>query len=119
MLPPDDGVGLDVGNIGDTRAPARLEDHPSHVRPPETELSVVRVEFRVRVSVMLGGNIAYQLPDNGESECNVSETNRAVSPRPPLDAALETAKGGGAFKRIAGEQKGERVAHAPAPTMAK
>lgn len=50
VLPSDDGIGGQIRHVGNTRLPATLEDHPSDVRPPETLVCAVRVEFGVGVA---------------------------------------------------------------------
>lgn len=52
VLPLDDLVAGQVGNVGDTNLSSWLENHPSNVSPPETLVSRVRVELGVGITVM-------------------------------------------------------------------
>ena len=66
VLPPDDLVSGQVGNVGNTDLASRLDNHPANVSPPETLVSRVRVEFGISVSVM-----------------------GSMTSRPPFDRALD------------------------------
>lgn len=66
VLPPDNLVLAQVTDVSDTRLATRLNDHPANVRPPETQMRVVRVELGVGVSVV-----------------------RTVTTGPPLDRAFD------------------------------
>lgn len=68
VLPLDDRVVVEVGNVGDTGTTARLDDHPAKVSPPEALLRRIRVEVCVGVAMVC-----------------------AVSPRPPFHAPLDCA----------------------------
>ena len=65
VLPLDDLVSRQVGNVGDSNLSSGLDDHPSDVGPPETFMGRVRVELGVGVSVV-----------------------SSVSSRPPFDRSL-------------------------------
>ena len=52
VLELDDGVSSQVGNVGNTRLPSRLDNHPTDVRPEETIVGTVWVQVGVGVSVM-------------------------------------------------------------------
>ena len=52
VLPDDDGILGKIGDVGDSRLSSRLEDHPSNVRPEQTLVRGVGIEFGVGVSVM-------------------------------------------------------------------
>ena len=63
VLPPDNVVLAQVRDISHTGFPARLEDHPTNVCPPETPVRVVRVEFGVSVTMV--GTVTTRPPFNG------------------------------------------------------
>ena len=63
VLPLDDLVSGQVGDIGDTDLSSRLDDHPSDVGPPETLVGRVRVELGVGVSVV--GSVSSGPPFDG------------------------------------------------------
>lgn len=52
VLPLDDFVLRQIGNVGDSRLSAGLDEHPSDVRPPEAFVGRVGVEISVGVSVV-------------------------------------------------------------------
>ena len=68
VLPPHNGFPAQVTNVGDTGLAAGLDEHPADMRPPETEVRIVRVESGVGVAVMC-----------------------AVATSPPLDRAFDGA----------------------------
>jgi hypothetical protein len=68
VLPADDPVLAEVADVGDTRLATGLDEHPTHVRPPETLVSRVRVKVGVGVAVV-----------------------GTVTTRPPLDGTLDGA----------------------------
>ena len=68
VLPPNDLVPAQVTNVGDTGLAAGLDEHPTDMRPPETEVRIVGIERGVGVAVV-----------------------RAVATSPPLDRAFDGA----------------------------
>lgn len=80
VLPPDNSALAQVANVRNTGLAPRLDEHPPHVRPEEPLLGIVRVEGRVRVTVM-----------------------STVAPRPPLDGPFDGTSSGhseGILKRF-------------------
>ncbi len=65
VLPSDNLVPREVGNVGDTDLASRLDNHPSYMGPPEALMRGVWVEFGVGISMV-----------------------RSVTSRPPLDRTL-------------------------------
>jgi len=65
VLPLDNLVLREIGNVGDSGLATRFDEHPSDVRPPESFVRRVRVEIRIRVAVV-----------------------SAVTPTPPLDRSF-------------------------------
>lgn len=65
VLPSDNLVARQVGDVGDTDLGSRFEDHPADMSPPETLVSRVRVKLGVGVPMM-----------------------RTMTSRPPLDGPL-------------------------------
>ena len=65
MLPLDNIVLREVADVRNTWSPAGFDEHPAHVRPPETFVGIVRVQVGISVAVV-----------------------RTVASRPPLDGAL-------------------------------
>lgn len=68
VLPSDNLVLAQVANVGDTRLATGLDEHPTHVRPPESLVSRVRVEVGVGVAMV-----------------------STMTARPPLDGTLDGA----------------------------
>lgn len=66
VLPPDNLVLAQVADVGNTELTARLDEHPTDVRPEEALVCVVGVECRIRIAMV-----------------------RAVTTAPPLDGALD------------------------------
>jgi len=66
VLPPNDLVASQVGDIGGSDLGSWLEDHPSDMSPPETFVSRVRIKLGVGVPMM-----------------------STVTSRPPLDGPLD------------------------------
>lgn len=78
MLPADDLVLAEIGDIRDAGLAAGLDNHPAHMGPEETVVGAVRVEVGVGITVV-----------------------RTVTTSPPLDRALDgtcTGDGEGVFE---------------------
>ena len=52
MLPTDDGVAGEIGDISDTRLATGFEDHPTDMRPEEPMMGPIGVEVSVGVTMM-------------------------------------------------------------------
>ena len=95
VLPPDDLVLAQVADVSDTRAAARLNQHPANVGPPKAEMGIVRVESGVGVAVVC-----------------------AVATRPPLDRALDGTRAGDREEILEG-LRGVVRAVGPEPVVAR
>lgn len=73
VLPDNDLVLAQVTNIGDSRFPPRLNNHPSNVRPKETLVGRVGIEIGVGVamvsSVASGPPFDRSFDGTGSTEC--------------------------------------------------
>jgi hypothetical protein len=69
VLPTDDGVAGEIGDISDTRLATGLEDHPTDVGPDEPVMGTIGVEVGVSVTMM-----------------------STVTARPPLDRTLNSTR---------------------------
>ena len=65
VLPADDGVAGEIGDISDTRFATGLEEHPTDVGPEEAAMGTIGIEVGVGVAMV-----------------------STVTARPPLDRAL-------------------------------
>ena len=71
MLPPDDAVFAEVGDVGHAWLAAGFDDHPADMGPEEAMVRAIRVKIRVSIAMV-----------------------RAVATGPPLDGALDGAGAG-------------------------
>jgi hypothetical protein len=69
VLPTDDGVAGEIGDISDTRLATGLEDHPADMGPDEPVMGTIGVEVGVSVTMM-----------------------STVTARPPLDRTLNSTR---------------------------
>ena len=67
VLPPNNGVLVEITNIGDPRFSAGLDDHPADMGPEEAAVCVVGVEFGIGVSVVCA--VAAGPPFDGAFDC--------------------------------------------------
>lgn len=82
VLPADDWIPAEIGNVGDTRLAAGLDEHPANVGPEETLVGGVRIKVGVGVAMVC-----------------------TVTTRPPLDRPLDgtsTSECQSIFKRLGG-----------------
>lgn len=94
VLPDDDLVLGQIGDVGDSRLSSRLEDHPSNVRPEQSLVRGVGVEIGIGVSVM-----------------------RSMSSRPPFNRSFDGTGSSEGEEVLEGERRGVRAV-GPKPVVA-
>ena len=89
VLPPDDGVAVEVRDVSDTGFATGDDEHPTDVRPEETLVGGIRVEVGVGISVV--GAMASGPPFDGtldgtcacEGESDLEWSRGVVGPMSP------------------------------------